>query len=134
MTKRLRILVCGGRDYNDRKQVASVLDTYLGQPLLIIHGAARGADSLADAWAKNHEQDDVRVKPYPAKWLDTSIDPPVRLRNAGPVRNALMLAEGKPDLVIAFPGGTGTDDMVKKARRAGVRVRRISTKPVNSLF
>ncbi len=27
-----------------------------------------------------------------------------------------MFAEGKPDIVIAFPGGTGTADMLRKAR------------------
>jgi hypothetical protein len=31
-----------------------------------------------------------------------------------------MLDEGKPDLVIAFPGGRGATDMVRRAREAGV--------------
>ena len=43
-------------------------------------------------------------------------------RGAGPERNARMLAEGRPDLVVAFPGGTGTADMVRRAKAAGVRV------------
>ena len=29
---------------------------------------------------------------------------------------------GKPDLVVAFPGGAGTLNMVMQARKAGVRV------------
>jgi predicted Rossmann-fold nucleotide-binding protein len=33
-----------------------------------------------------------------------------------------MLAEGRPDAVIAFPGGKGTADMVRKARAAGLPV------------
>jgi ABC-type sugar transport system substrate-binding protein len=33
-----------------------------------------------------------------------------------------MLDEGKPDIVVAFPGGTGTADMVRRARKAGVVV------------
>jgi hypothetical protein len=33
-----------------------------------------------------------------------------------------MLKEGKPDLVIAFPGGRGTDMMVGLAKDAGVEV------------
>ena len=37
-----------------------------------------------------------------------------------------MLDEGKPDLVIAFPGGRGTADMVRKANRAGVKVVEIA--------
>lgn len=43
-------------------------------------------------------------------------------RSAGPIRNAKMLAEGKPDLVVAFPGGKGTAHMVGIARKAGVPV------------
>jgi hypothetical protein len=33
-----------------------------------------------------------------------------------------MLAEGKPDLVLAFPGDEGTRDIRSKARKAGVTV------------
>ncbi len=41
---------------------------------------------------------------------------------AGPIRNARMLAEGKPDLVVAFPGGRGTADMLRRVREAGIEV------------
>jgi hypothetical protein len=41
---------------------------------------------------------------------------------AGPLRNAEMLHEYQPDGVIAFPGGKGTTDMIKKARQAGIKV------------
>ncbi len=47
-------------------------------------------------------------------------------RAAGPIRNARMIAEGRPDLVIAFPGGRGTADMVSRARKAGIEVREVS--------
>jgi hypothetical protein len=39
---------------------------------------------------------------------------------AGPVRNQKMLVEGRPDLVVAFPGGKGTADMVRRSERAGI--------------
>lgn len=48
-------------------------------------------------------------------------------RAAGPMRNKQMLEEGKPDLVVAFPGGAGTENMVKQAKAAGIRVLRIET-------
>jgi hypothetical protein len=38
------------------------------------------------------------------------------------MRNQAMLDYGKPDLVVAFPGGKGTADMVRRARVAGVKV------------
>jgi hypothetical protein len=59
----------------------------------------------------------IPVKPYPADWR-------LHGRAAGPIRNTLMLVEGRPDLVVAFPGGQGTADMTKKALRAGVKVWR----------
>jgi hypothetical protein len=37
-----------------------------------------------------------------------------------------MLAEGAPGLVVAFPGGKGTANMVRLSREAGVEVREIA--------
>lgn len=106
----MRILVCGGRDYSDAQKVCDVL-TGLG-PTSIIHGNAAGADDLADSWAKaNH----VSVVPFSADWGTFG-------KSAGPIRNQQMLVEGKPDLVVAFPGGKGTSDMVRQAKIAGVTV------------
>jgi hypothetical protein len=39
---------------------------------------------------------------------------------------AATLDEGKPDLVVAFPGGGGTKDMVRRAVKAGVPIHRSS--------
>lgn len=60
----------------------------------------------------------VSEEPYPADW--------VRLgRAAGPVRNQLMIEQGKPDLVVAFPGNFGTADCVRRAKAAGVPVMEV---------
>ena len=105
-----RVLVCGGRDFDDYGFVREVLDYYA--PTAVIHGAARGADSLAHRWAQSRC---IAVESHPADWRTHG-------RAAGPIRNAKMLAEGKPDLVIAFPGGNGTAHMVKIAKAKGVQV------------
>lgn len=110
----LRVLVCGGRDFND----ALTLGSWLGGIhkdhgiSVLIHGGARGADFMAGKFA---EWQGIPVKVYPADWDKDG-------KAAGPIRNARMLAEGKPDLVVAFEGGNGTADMVAKAKRAGVKV------------
>ena len=104
----LRVLVCGGRDYRNRERVYRVLDTV--QPAVVIHGDARGADTLASDWAKSRG---VQCETYPAQWNRFG-------RRAGYLRNQQMLDEGKPDLVIAFPGGSGTAMMAKIAQDAGV--------------
>lgn len=113
-----RVLVCGGRNYGDKDRVFAVLDTYHNEAGIdvLIEGGARGADQLASRWAVNRGVDG---ECYEADWENHG-------SFAGPMRNTRMLNEGKPDLVIAFPGGRGTADMVKKARRAGVQVVEIA--------
>ncbi len=115
-----RILVCGGRDYHDRQHLFFVLDTicayYGARPSLLIAGAAAGADTLAVQWASSR---DVLFAEVEAEWdLYGSL--------AGPVRNAKMLRIGRPTLVIAFPGGAGTKDMIAKSRAAAVPVLEIT--------
>jgi len=50
-------------------------------------------------------------------------------RAAGPIRNQEMIDECKPDLVVAFPGGRGTADMVRRAKAAGIRVIEVQHNP-----
>lgn len=108
------ILVCGGRDYGDRIKLFRVLDEISkDRSVKIISGAARGADRLSVEWAKSRG---VPFLEFPADWSRYG-------RSAGVIRNQQMLDEALPDLVLAFPGGTGTMDMVKRARRAGVDTR-----------
>lgn len=116
--KLIRLLVCGGRDYADQNAVFRILDRVHAEIgiAVLIHGAARGADTLAGEWAVARG---VTPLPFPAVWRLPS---GVRIYSAGPARNARMLAEGKPDACVAFPGGTGTADMVRKCRAVGVKV------------
>jgi hypothetical protein len=78
----------------------------------IIAGGAPGADSHAEQWAKDRT---LPVKVFKAQWKMYG-------RSAGPIRNGVMLAKGKPDFVVAFPGGDGTADMVRQAIAAGVEI------------
>jgi YspA, cpYpsA-related SLOG family len=110
------VLVGGGRDYTDKAALWSVLDA-VGPPEItaIISGMARGADSLAAEWAIRFG---FLLHKFPADWAKHG-------RFAGPIRNQEMIDEGKPDLVIAFAGGKGTADMVRRARLAGIKVMEI---------
>ena len=111
----MRILVCGGRDYSDRKTFNEVLNQYLSHNPTIIHGSAKGADTLAGDFAHDHMLSWIA---YPADWNKYG-------KRAGYIRNVQMLNEGKPDLVIAFPGGKGTEMMINLAEKANVKVVRV---------
>jgi hypothetical protein len=116
----MRVLVCGSRDFSNARLLDAVVRGYLTsiattrESHVIIHGAARGADTLAGECA---DRIGVRVESYPADWDRYG-------KRAGYVRNQQMLDEGKPDLVVAFYSGEhkskGTEMMVKIASQAGV--------------
>jgi hypothetical protein len=111
----MRVLVCGGRSYDNRDRLFSVLDQISRDTFpigLIIHGGAPGADTLAKQWAESRR---VTYWAFPAQWAKHG-------PAAGPIRNAEMLEEAEPDIVVAFPGGSGTADMKRRAVIAGVKV------------
>lgn len=121
----ITVLVCGGRRYDGVLPVLNSLHTE--RPIgLVVHGGAgqvvdgktTGADEQAGLWARRNQVNCLRV---PAKWRKLG-------RPAGMIRNREML-ELSPsvvvDLVVAFPGGVGTADMVSRARAAGIHVMEI---------
>jgi predicted Rossmann-fold nucleotide-binding protein len=109
----MKAIVCGGRDFSD--------SVYLEYSLkicvkwwnldLIITGGAKGADTLAHNWAARAG---LSTKIMYADW-DT------HGKAAGMIRNKLMLQE-LPDVVIAFKGGAGTENMINISRQANVPV------------
>lgn len=112
-------LVCGGRDLDvsDYVHVARVLDELHAAITIgrLVHGCARGADTLAGRWARTRR---ITVQAFPADWDRHG-------KAAGMIRNRAMLALGRPDIVVAFPGGRGTANMVALAVAARVPVLRV---------
>lgn len=114
----MRVLVCGGRDYDKRYVIWSALDGLQREhgPLTIIEGGATGADTHAREWYKFRAGGEcITVR---ADWKRHG-------KAAGPIRNQLMVDHYKPELVLAAPGGRGTEDMVRRARAAGIPVREL---------
>ncbi len=108
MTASFRVLVCGGRNYQNKDALHVQDETPLDiLELMVI--------DLTDTLTVNSY---VQLEAYPAEWN-------LHGRTAGPVRNRRMIEEGKPDLVLAFPGGQGTADLVRRARAAGIEVREV---------
>lgn len=147
----ITLLVCGGRDFGDLSHVPIKYDDnflvvdksspkwkdkilqyrYIVRKILdfcfdlnlvdanssidglrIISGAATGADSVALDFAKDNW---LSFKEYPAEWSKHG-------KAAGPIRNAEMLEKENVTNVMAFPGGKGTADMIKKAKDRGIPI------------
>lgn len=120
MKPKFTVLVSGSRNYSDTRTIYKYLNTFKlfchikEYDLRVVHGAAKGADSIADQWCK---EANVEVKRYPANWAKYG-------KKAGPLRNQQMLDEEEVDYVIAFPldNSIGTWDMVDRAKKAGIKV------------
>lgn len=135
----MKILVCGGRnygrkwDYVEQRWKLNFKEVRKGFRILsgacreanardyeIIHGAANGADSLA-AWFVRYCRRNTSSFEFNISETSCPADWKQHKKAAGPIRNREML-KMKPDVVIAFPGGNGTKDMIYISKKANIPV------------
>ena len=92
----MKAIVCGSRDYNDQDAVLQVLTTQFKHDpdLVIAHGGAKGADSIADSVARTLG---IPIMRFQANWQRDG-------KAAGPIRNKTMFHVFQPDYVLAFSG------------------------------
>lgn len=130
MSDTYRILVTGSREFRDYGLVCEELGRVMagllrhGQlgphpRIVVVHGAAEGADELADRAALAFG---MGIERHPADWVEYG-------KAAGPRSNAEMVALGA-ELCIAFykqgAGNRGTTHCVSLAEKAGILVRRVT--------
>lgn len=118
--KPFSIIVTGGREYWDRTTVNNILHTVIetarswnkDRRVMVYYGDATGTDEIANEYVLLRMVYDKRIsyQKHFADWTRYG-------RAAGPIRNAVMFAAARPDIVVAFPGGTGTANMVSIARK-----------------
>jgi hypothetical protein len=111
----VKVIVCGSSRFQDKRQLFDVLDALHAQTPItaIINGGARGADLLASQWARERTVPLIRYR--------ATIGLAGR-RQAFLDLNGQMLAEQRPDLIVAFPGGEVSADLVARAKAAGISV------------
>lgn len=109
-----RVLVSGGASDNAHSRIYHALYTVHERWCIacVIHAGRSEADHLAQAWA---EQQGIPTEIFAADWRRQGL-------GAGPASQQRMLEEGQPDLVVAFPGGRGTPDLIESARARGLEV------------
>lgn len=110
------IIIAGGRDADEAAAVA-VLDRVLKPEdvAIVVSGGACGWDTAGERWAEKHGKP---VKRFPADWNRLG-------KAAGFLRNEQMARFARdwpPGRLYVGPGGRGTADMVRRARRHGLSV------------
>ena len=111
--RRLRIIIAGGRDFDNYIKLKRDINGYLKDfhyedfdrgNITIISGGAKGADKLGEQYAKELG---FKCKIFKANWNKHG-------KSAGPIRNTEMSKVS--DILIAFWDGKsrGTKDMISK--------------------
>ncbi|MEQ8165829.1 MAG: DUF2493 domain-containing protein [Alphaproteobacteria bacterium] len=113
----MKVLVCGSSAFRDQIAVFRELDKlHADQAItLVINGGARGADYFSSQWAKERN---VALKVFKADWKQFGDRAVFRL-------NGDMLTEARPELILAFPGGDVTADLIMRADHAGITVVKV---------
>lgn len=130
----LVIIACGSRDWIDLIAARQVV-LQLPPSTFVIHGNCRGADLTFEIAALERG---LEVKAVPADWRKHGV-------GAGPIRNSVMLnmildarRAGCRVGVLAFHDdthlGTGTRDMVRKARNQHVGTIIVTHSPIVGCF
>ena len=123
---KLRILVCGGRHFDNYTLLNNALAIVLcakqtvSQCVEIVSGHCEGADSLAEKWAENKG---ASLKIFPANWTKYK-------KSAGPIRNKQMvdyITCFNDKLVVAFvsPNSKGTRNTISLAKKNNIPVLQI---------
>jgi hypothetical protein len=111
----MKVLICGGGILRDASLVNAVLSKVNAErsPItLVIQGYQHGASWPSGQWAKARG---IPVRDSEANW-DAYGDA------AGAIRDAEMIREGKPDLVVSFRCGDGTKNVRELAEAAGLEI------------
>lgn len=108
----MKVIVAGGRDFNDFDVVANAIVESKFIITEIVSGCAAGVDTLGEIYAA---ENDIPVKKFPADWKKNG-------RSAGPIRNGQM-AEYADALVAVWDGvSRGTKNMIDQATARGRQV------------
>ena len=112
----MKVIINGGRAFNLKAAAFEYLDMlHAKEPItFVIEGGAIGADTIAREWAISRK---IRYITYHAQWKKYG-------RAAGHRRNQEMV-DLNPDLVITFPGGKGTEDLVNRAKIKKLKIIRV---------
>lgn len=127
---KLRIVIAGGRGFNDytflEDKVNEIIKDIKKEDIVIVSGAAKGADTLGEVFAHSHG---IELKRFPAEWDRLG-------KSAGLIRNITMAKYASINnngMLIAFWNGKsrGTKHMIETAKKYNMTVHVIDYDYVN---
>lgn len=109
----MRLLVCGGRHFDDAALVEGGLTAFhTASPIsVVIHGGLPGIGMPLESWARRNA---IHVIRYPANFTLG--------KRGDSTRDEFMLADSRPDMLLVFPGGRRTAELLHEANRTQVPV------------
>lgn len=109
----MRVLICAGRYYADSRLCRRVLEAFqrLHEVRVVIHGGSQFLGAHIEDWARETGAHIVR---YPPNWQ-------LHGKHAERLRSSFMLADSRPDIVLALPGGEDTEELLAQARVRGIQ-------------
>ena len=114
----MKVIVAGGRDFNDYKLLKETLDNFqqeYGNITEVVSGTAKGVDKLGEQYAN---ENNIPIKRFVPDWNGLG-------KKAGHVRNRLMgdYAKEHNGMLVAFwdKHSRGTKGMIDYASKIGLK-------------
>lgn len=111
----MRVIIAGGRDFNNYKILCKVCDHMLSKQnnIEIISGGANGADKLGEKYANERG---YKIKQFLAKW-------DLYGKSAGFIRNEQMAEYGEALIAFWDESSKGTEHMIELAKKYELKIK-----------
>lgn len=111
----MKIIVAGSRDFDDYERLARLMDRLTAPyvDVVVLSGAAKGADALGERWAFGWMWTVMR---FHADWNRHG-------KAAGPIRNQEMVDAADAAVFFWKGGSKGTADCIARAKKKGIRTK-----------
>lgn len=111
------VIIAGSRSINDKEDKTEIVGKAIESAPFdidkVIHGGAKGVDSIAEELSQEHFE--LKTEIYPAEWEQFG-------DAAGPRRNRQMAKEADALIAVWDGDSSGTRNMINEALRHGLQI------------
>jgi len=107
----MKVIIAGSRNCLDYELLCEAIKESKFEITEVVSGCAAGADTMGIRWAVENK---IPVKKFPAEWSKYG-------KQAGMIRNREMAWYGDALIAIHLSGSRGTADMIRVAKKQGLK-------------